>query len=103
MLNFPYEMIDTTTRWMSKTGQLYSNEGITYKSYNFDIPLISDTNRQNLETMFDDVKGNEPILWVPDENNTDKIEPLYCIITALSFNHIYNFNYSASMGLTEAK
>ncbi len=102
-VNFPYEMLDSTTRWMSKTGQIYSNEGVTAKSYTFDIPFISDTQRQSLETMFDDVKGNEPILWVPNENYLTRIEPLYCIITSLSFTHLYNYNYSASIGLMEVR
>ncbi len=102
-INFPYEMLDSTTRWMSKTGQVYSNEGVTAKSYTFDIPFISDTQRQSLETMYDDVKRHEPILWVPNENYLTRIEPLYCIITSLSFNHLYNYNYSASIGLMEAK
>ncbi len=102
-VNFPYEMLDSTTRWMSKTGQVYSNEGVTAKSYTFDIPFISDTQRQSLETMFDDVKGNEPILWVPNENYLTRIEPLYCIITSLSFTNLYNYNYSASIGLMEAR
>ncbi len=102
-VNFPYEMLDSTTRWMSKTGQAYSNEGVTAKSYTFDIPFISDTQRQSLETMFDDVKRHEPILWVPNENYLTRIEPLYCIITSLSFTHLYNYNYSASIGLMEAK
>ena len=102
-INFPYDILDSTTRWMSKTGQIYSNEGVTAKSYTFDIPVITDTQRQYLETMYDDVKSNEPILWVPNENYLTRIEPLYCVITSLSFNHIYAYNYSASMGLMEAK
>jgi len=98
---FPRRTVDTSTIRRSPTGQLYGDKRITYKEYEFDFPIITDTERQNLETMWEAVQKVKPILFIADPSGTT-IDPLYCTISEFELTALVGFQWQARMVLTEA-
>ena len=93
--------IDTSTVRRSPTGQLYGDEGITYLEYTFDLNILTNAERVNLETMWETNKKVKPILFIPHPTDTT-LAPLYCNISSFDLTHIIGFQWRASLTLTEA-
>jgi len=98
---FTRRTVDTSTIRRSPTGQLYGDEGITYLEYEFDLPILTDAERVNLETMWETNKKVKPILFIPNPSDTT-LPSLYCNITKFELNHIIAWQWRASLTLTEA-
>lgn len=100
--DFPLTYEDTSTVDYSITGQAFGDEGIIYKLYNFKFPYWTDTVRKSVVTMVEDIKLVKPVILVPDENNTDKLIPVYAKLNDnLSFNHIIGYIYNGTLSFRE--
>ena len=71
---------DTTQPYISGGGQYYATQGYRYRSYTFPFPYWTNTMRESIRTMLTAVQNTSPVVLVIDENNTDKIYPMYSII-----------------------
>jgi hypothetical protein len=101
-IDWPLEYVDTSEVQYSRTGQSFGNEGITYRIARLAFPKINDTQRKQLETMFEDVKTVKPIVWWPDESYNTYVEPMYCVFNEnLTFNHMYAYNWNGATALRE--
>jgi hypothetical protein len=98
---FDRQTVDTSVITRSVTGQVYGDERITYKEYTFQFPDLSDTDRVNLETMYETVKKTKPILLVPNPSDTTLL-PIYGIITDWKLSHNIAWRWRASMTISEA-
>jgi len=93
--------IDTSTYGRSITGQIYGNEGITYNEYTFDFPYLTNTERTNLETMYETVKSVKPIIFTPSTTDTT-LSSMNGIITDFDISHIIEFKWKAHIVISEA-
>ena len=99
---FPLQYIDTSTKKYSLKGQVFGDEGIIYKIYNFLFPYWDDTERKNIATVFNEVKTIKPVILIPDENNTDKLIPVYAVINDnVSLNHLIAYTWNGTISLKE--
>lgn len=100
---FIHAMKDTSTIQFTRTGQSYGNTGQVYETYNISIPFMVDADKVNIASMYTSVQRTKPILFVPDEDNTDKVLPIYGVLDDCTFGHLFNFNWNASMTFREVK
>lgn len=101
--DFPYSIIDTSVVDSSITGQSYGDEGITLREYSFNWNHFTNTEKENIVTMFEDVKTVKPVVIVPDPDNTDKLVIDYVRITELSLTHWYNYAWKGRLNFLEVK
>jgi len=100
--DFPLSYEDTSSVEYSITGQAFGDEGIIYKLYNFKYPYWTDTVRKNVVTMIEDIKLVKPVILVPDENNTDKLVPVYAKLNDnLSLNHLVAYAWNGILSWRE--
>ena len=99
---FPMTYEDTSNVDYSITGQSFGDEGIIYRLYNFKYPYWTDTVRKSVVTMIEDIKLVKPVILVPDEDNTDKLIPVYAKLNdALSINHIVAYAWNGTLSFRE--
>ena len=95
---------DTSKTKYSLTGQAFGDEGIIYRTYNFIFPYWDEDTRTELVTMINEVKTVKPVVLIPDENNTDKLKPVYAVINDnLALNHIVSYKWNGTLSFREAK
>ena len=100
--DFPLQYVDTSTRKASLTGQTFGDEGIVYRLFNFTFPYWDETVRNEIVTMYNEVRKIKPVILVPDENNTDKLGPIYAVINDnLSLNHIISYQWNGVIPFRE--
>jgi len=101
---FPEEIISTSDKEYTVTGQLYGNKGVQQKIYNFQLPYLTNTQKESIETMFATVDLIKPVFLTIDENDLTKLEPIYAAINDdLSFNHIIAYVWNTTLSFKEAK
>ena len=98
---FVRRIVDTSEIKRSATGQIYGDERIAYIEYDFDFPVLANTERVNLETMWETVKKVKPIVLVPNPTDTT-LAPIYANISNFEISHIIAWLWQGSMTLTEA-
>lgn len=97
---------DTSIVKRSITGQIYGDEGVITQTFeNISFPIISNIVRNQIETMYKDVKIVEPIFLDLYKDKSTDIKPLYCnFIDTPIFNHIENLEWETAMlSFEEAK
>lgn len=100
---FTRRIVDTSSYTRSITGEIYGDEGITYIEYDFQFPVLTDTDRTNMETMWETVKSVKPIILIPTENDST-LDPLYCVITRFEITHRIGLElWSCNLSVAEAK
>lgn len=99
--DFTRRTVDTSVISRSVTGQVYGDERITYKEYEFTFPDLDDTDRVNLETMYETVKKVKPIVLIPNPSDTT-LRPIYGVITAFELTHNIAWRWRGSMTISEA-
>ncbi len=93
---------DTSTVDDSLTGQSFGDPGIIRRLYYFIFPYWNNTKRKEIIVMLKDIKKVKPIILVPDENNTDKMDIVYCRLNDnISINHIIDFQWNGVMAFKE--
>ena len=75
-------MHDTTAQTFSITGQLYSDRGIRFKSYDVYFPFFTDAIKANVETFADAVGTGVPFFVTYDTGKADKLNPFYAVMTS---------------------
>ena len=99
--SFTRRTVDTSVLERSATGQGYGDERITYKEYEFEFPIITNTERVNLETMWETNKKVKPIVLIPNPDDTT-LGPLYAYITDWDLSHIIAWQWRLRLVLSEA-
>lgn len=100
--DFPLTYEDTSNVDFSITGQAFGDAGVIYRLYNFKFPYWSDSVRQSVVTMIEGIKLVKPVVLVPDENNTDKLDPVYAILNdKLSVNHMIAYIWNGTLSFRE--
>ena len=100
--DFAEEPLDTTVVDFSQSGQVYADEGIIKRRYSLTFKKWTQTMKESLETMFASIKTAKPFFLVIDEDNMDKILPLYCKIAEYpGYTHFSAFRYSGSITFLE--
>jgi len=61
-------------------GQVYIDRGIRLLAPAFSLPIVSDAQRQAINTMFDEVENGKPVFLVVWEDSMDVEGPIYCRI-----------------------
>lgn len=101
--DYPEEFIDTSFIDHTVKGQVYGDEGIIYKLYNYLLPYLTNTQKGEIQTMFETVKKIKPVFFIADEDDLVKIPRLYATINDnLSFNHIVGYTWNTTLALREA-
>ena len=100
---FPYTLKDTSTIQFTRTGQSYGNTGQVYHTYNISMPFMVDADRVNIASMYNSVQRVKPIIFVPEEDDPDQLPIVYGVLDDCVFNHLFNYNWSASMTFREVK
>lgn len=101
---FPIELASTSDKRYTVTGQLYGDQGIIQRLYNFQFPHLTDDQRQMIENMFFYSDIILPVFLIINENDFSKLKPLYASINDdLNHNHIFNFLYNNTLSFKEAK
>lgn len=77
-IEFPRQ--STTQRSFSLSGQIYANRGIDYLAPGFEVPVISDAERQAIDTMWLDVGNHKPVFLTVWEDSLSTLRPIYCVI-----------------------
>ena len=77
---FSYPKITTSERDITVTGQVYGDKGIIQRAPGFVFPIIEDSERGEIEEMFEDVHNIKPVVLVVYENSLDVVPALYCVI-----------------------
>jgi len=68
----------TTTVEESVTGQAYANKRKVYREPGFIFPVVTDAQRQSIETMFRAIEAADPVFLVVWEDNLANVGPIYC-------------------------
>lgn len=111
-IDFPFQILDSTTGQYSNTGQWFSDEGENLDLYHFTISLADNAYKKRLVTMFKDVKMSKPIIFDFNECAHSSIQPLYCKFNdEINFNHVavcindttWDFHWNASISIKECK
>lgn len=95
-------MIDTTKNYTSLSGQVYTDVGYEYKTYDLNFPKLQVTDKTAIQAIKTAVR-KRPVYVMLDESGTTEFEPLYCTIDDMNYSRVYTDFYTASMKLTEAK
>lgn len=102
--SFPEGIISTSDKEYTVTGQSYGDKGVQLKIYNFQLPYLTNTQKESIETMFETVDIIKPVFLTIDENDLTKLEPIYMTINDdLSFNHIIAYVWNTTLSFKEAK
>ena len=75
-------MHDTTAQSFSITGQLYSDRGIRFKSYDVYFPFFTDAVKVTVETFADAVGLGVPFFITYDTAKADKLNPFYAVMSS---------------------
>jgi len=75
-----YPRKTTSTKDITVTGQVYGDKGIIARMPGFAFPIIEDSERIQIDAMFDEVHNIKPIFLIVYENSLDVIPALYCTI-----------------------
>jgi len=111
-VDFPFQVLDSSTGGYSNTGQFFGDEGDTLDLYSFAMPFINNALKKSFITMFNEVKTVKPIIMDFNESAHSSILPLYCRFNEpISYNHIpvpvsgtdWDFHWNASISLKEIK
>jgi hypothetical protein len=97
----PRRIIDTSRKRKSFTGQDYTDEGVQYKQYNFVWPYITDTERTNLETIWE-LHGPHTPLVIDINTDDTTLDPVYGYIDEFELDHIVAWQWSCRILFTEA-
>ena len=93
---------DTSRVDDSPSGQSFGDEGIIRRLYYFIFPYWENDKRKEVVFMVKGVKKVKPIVFVPDENNIDKMDIVYCRLNDdMSINHIIDFSWNGVMAFKE--
>lgn len=96
---------DTSIVKKSITGQVYADIGIILTTLGeISFPVVSNTVRGQIETMFRDVKTAEPFFLLFYPSKSTDFRTLYCTFTEVPiFNHIENLDWEvATLSFEEA-
>ena len=110
-IDFPYQLVDSSTGWYSNTGQYFGDEGAVLDLYNFHMPYIANTFKKTVVTIFEEVTTVKPMIMDFNESAHSSIEPLYCRFNdTIAFNHIpvaltsdFDYHWNADISLKEVK
>lgn len=95
---------ENTVQNYSRGGQVYASKGVKIRQYQLTFPYFANAMVQSFKTMLDDVGAHTSLIADLDENNQDKLEPLYGIFEpGWSFSHIFNNAMSLQIGIREVK
>jgi len=101
-LRFTENLIDTSTNYFSFGGQSYGDEGIVYKTYEINIPYITNAERDNFITFQDTVKKFKPFYFVFDEDDLTSLDPIYCVLDSdIGCNHLITYNWAINFSIRE--
>lgn len=75
-----YPKKTTSVKEITVTGQVYGDKGIIFRKPGFAFPIIEDSERIQIDAMFDEVHNIKPIFLIVYENSLDVIPALYCTI-----------------------
>jgi len=88
----------------NESGQVFADKRTQLKGANVNFPVISETERQNLKTLFTSVDKTDPIYLFIWENDLDIEPPLYCTLTTdLEIKKANGISYSANFSFIENK
>lgn len=84
----------TAKQTISYSGQVYGDDGYDFKNGVFNFPLLNETQRTNIKTMFKSVKHIKPIILLVWANDLDLEPPMYCVIDQkrISFKRTKSYN-----------
>jgi hypothetical protein len=86
------------------TGQIFTDKRIQLKSGKFKFPLISETQKNELKTLFTTVDITDPFFLLIWENELDKEPPFYAVLSDnLNLKKIDSNYYSTSFEFEEVK
>ena len=77
---FSYPRRTTSDRDITVTSQVYGDKGIIQRAPGFAFPVIEDSERGEIDEMFDGVHHIKPVILVVYENSLDVVPVLYCVI-----------------------
>jgi hypothetical protein len=77
---FKYPKRTTSERDFTVTGQVYGDKGIMQRTAGFIFPIIEDSERVDIDEMWDAVINIVPLFLIIYENSLDIIPVLYCVI-----------------------
>ena len=104
MRDFSEEQLDSTRTLYSPTGQAYSDEGVLLRQYAVVFSFLSQTEKDNFQTMFADIKRAKSLILLIDENLTAELPELYCIIDSHSgYQNVSALVYSVGVTFREIK
>jgi len=93
---------DTSRVDESPSGQSFGDPGIIRRIYYFTFPYWNNTKRKEVVAMVMVIKKVKPVVLVPDENNTDKMDIVYCKLNDnMSINHIVDFSWNGILAFKE--
>ena len=77
---FTYPKRTTSIKDMTVTGQVYGDKGIMLRYAEFAFPLIENSERNEIDEMWEEVHNIKPVFLIIYENSLDVIPALYCTI-----------------------
>ena len=100
--DFPLAYDDSSTKWTSKTGQEFVNEGVINRRYSFQWPFITNTDRLAIEAIYDEIKQSRPMIVIPDENNLTALPPRFMrLAEPPAWNHLIAYNWNLTLSFKE--
>lgn len=88
IVEFPEAHPRTDVASFGLTNQLYSDEGIGYKTYDYKFEYVSNAMKSSIETMWGSVGMFKPIIFVNYDTTYSEVPPIYCsIVNPIEFKH----------------
>lgn len=72
------EIVDPSALAFSVSQQLYADIRTKYRIYSIGLGTLKESTRQSILSLYELTRAHDPFVLLLDENNTDKLEPIYC-------------------------
>lgn len=102
LVEFPEGAQRTDSVSFGITNQMYSDEGLGYKTYKYGFEYAANSMKSSIETMFGSVGMFKPIIFMNYNTTYTEIPPVYCsIIEPIEFKHRAHDKWDFNLSLRE--
>lgn len=99
---YPETIYRTDRTQFTLTGQVFGNEGISYKLWSLGMPFLRDTDKENLEAVYDEVGQIKPLILILYEDMINTYGIKYVVFNDnIAFNHIFKDIWNCNIAFRE--
>ncbi len=100
--DYPETIYRTDKTQYTLTGQVFGDEGISYKLWSLGMPFLTDDDKEDLEIVYNEVGQIKPLVLILYEDMIETYGIKYVIFNDnISFNHIFKNIWNCNLAFRE--